>query len=120
MKEIDTWAERWALANAWQKTVNVAVRRFGLTGSQYLVLRALDRLERQTGDAVKQRDVVEATQLGESTISHTFKKLEGLDLVDRGIHGIDARQWRIIVTSKGRKLLKHAEPIVEDLTRRRV
>jgi DNA-binding MarR family transcriptional regulator len=105
--------ELWRSAMRWQRIVNQELRPLKLTHTQFLVLDATDRAEREKGDAVMQREIAELAGLDESTTSSVATRLADRGLLDRGISGgDDSRPWRVIVGSMGRRMLERARPRV--------
>jgi DNA-binding MarR family transcriptional regulator len=104
----------WRSAMRWQRSVDAALRRLGLTHTRYLVLNATAQLQHETNDAVSQREIAARSELDESTVSGIARRLTGDGLLDRGPHGTDARLWRVIVTSEGNRVLRRARTAVED------
>lgn len=102
----------------WQRTINAALKPAGLTHSQFLVLAALDHVQRATGDAVNQHTIALDAGLDDATTSAILRALESRGLIDRGpTHG-DARAWRVIVSSAGQSTLRKAMPLVDAAARR--
>ena len=96
------------------------VGRSGLTHTRYLVLLTLGRLQRETDDASMQRDVAEAAGLDKATTSSLVGALEERGWISRGIDGLDARRWRLIITPAGQRLLARATLLVEAASRSEV
>jgi DNA-binding MarR family transcriptional regulator len=102
----------WREAMRWQRSVNGALRSYGLTHSQFLVLSSLDRACTQEDDAVSQRQVAREAGLDDATTSSVLQTLQARSLVDRGPAFGDGRSWRVIVTNTGARLLRRASPVV--------
>jgi DNA-binding MarR family transcriptional regulator len=102
----------WREAMRWQRSVNGALRSFGLTHSQFLVLSSLDRACVQEDDAVSQRQVAREAGLDDATTSSVLQTLQARSLVDRAPAFGDGRSWRVIVTNAGARMLRRASPLV--------
>jgi DNA-binding MarR family transcriptional regulator len=103
----------WRRAMRWQRAVDAALQPLGLTHTRYLLLSAVDRVQRSTGDAVMQRAAAEAAGLDTATTCNLIRVLDERGWVNRGPDGLDARRVRVIVTAAGRRLLARAGSLVE-------
>ena len=99
----------------WQRAVDEALAPLKLAHTRYLLLDAADRLDREGGDGLKQRALVEATHLGEPAVSSAVRALEDQGLLGRTAHEGDARRWSVHVTAAGTRALTKARPVVEAL-----
>ena len=113
----EQWFQVWGRAARWHREVIRALHPLGITPAQYAVLRALVRLSGKTEDALRQRALVDETDLSASLVSQALRALGDRGLVDCGINGVDARASRLLCTAKGRKLLEQAKPLVDAATR---
>jgi DNA-binding MarR family transcriptional regulator len=102
----------------WQRSVDAALKTYGLTHTQYLVLVSADICERAAGDAVTQRAIASAAGLDEATTSQVVRKLTMRGLLDRGPTFEDQRAWRVCVTASGRRSLRSAAPHIEGVQKR--
>jgi DNA-binding MarR family transcriptional regulator len=103
----------------WQRAVDRALAPLDLTHSQYWVLQTTRYLQEEVhNDAVSQQQIADAAQLDKATTSYLCRKLEAKGLLDRGDTHDDRRAWRVIVTSKARRLLAKAGPMVAQLARK--
>jgi DNA-binding MarR family transcriptional regulator len=102
----------------WQRTINAALKPVGLTHSQFLVLAALDHVQRAAGDAVNQHMIALDAGLDDATTSAILRALDSRGLIDRGPTDGDARAWRVIVSSTGHSTLRKAVPLVDAAARR--
>ena len=102
----------WRAAMRWQRDVNASLRGLALTHTQYLVLGATADAQRDTGDAVSQRQVAEHAGLDEATASVLIRKLEQRDLLNRDCSVESRGALRVIVTSRGRAALQKAAPLM--------
>jgi DNA-binding MarR family transcriptional regulator len=109
--------ELWRAAMRWQRAVDRALAPLDLTHTQFLLLTTADSCVSENGDAVAQRTVATAAGLDEATTSRVMRTLSDRGLVDRGPTFGDQRQFRLLVTSEGRQLLKIARPEVQAVER---
>ncbi len=101
----------------WQRNVDAGLVALRLTHTQYLVLFTAQSVTDETRDAVTQRGIAERAGLDEVTTSRVVRLLSERGLLDRG-ESRDRRAYRILVTHKGRQLLKRATPDVEGASKR--
>jgi DNA-binding MarR family transcriptional regulator len=106
------------MASRWQRDVDAALAPWRLAHTRYLLLHLADCLERETGDAIMQRQLADATLLGESAISTAVTALCEEGLLDRDIQGVGRYAYRIIVTDAGKELLVRTRPVVEAVAAR--
>ena len=103
---------------SWQRAVDRALKRLGLTHTQYWVLLNAALLMDESEDAVSQQRIAEAAQLDKMTTSTLTRKLEGRGLLDRA-PSAEGIALRVIVTAKGRRALSEATPLVAGIARAR-
>jgi DNA-binding MarR family transcriptional regulator len=101
----------------WQRNLDASLVASKLTHTQYLVLSAAESATEEARDAVTQRAIAERAGLDEVTTSRVARLLTDRGLLDRG-GSFDHRAYRIIVTQKGRQLLRRASPDVEAAAKR--
>ncbi len=97
----------------WQRGLDASLVSLKLTHTQYLVLWAAESATDEASDAVNQRTIAERAGLDEVTTSRLVRVLSDRGLLDRGPTLGDRRAWRVLVTAKGKQLLKRAAPDVE-------
>jgi DNA-binding MarR family transcriptional regulator len=107
----------WREAMRWQRNLDSSLGPHRLTHTQYLVLVAADGATEEAKDAVTQRAVAERAGLDEVTTSRVVRLLADRGLLDRG-PSTDRRAYRIVVTQKGRQLVRRAAPDVEVAAKR--
>jgi DNA-binding MarR family transcriptional regulator len=112
------WFKSWCVASRWQREVDAALAPWRLAHTRYLLLHFADRLERQTGDAISQRQLAAATLLGESAVSTAVSALCEQGLLDRDIQGVSPFANRITITDEGRAHLARTRPVVEAVAAR--
>lgn len=96
----------------WQRELNTLLRPIGLTQPQFAVLAVCGWMTRN-GDDVTQTDVVDFLGLDRMHISQIAGKLEKNGLLYRETAAADLRAKRVVVTDKGKAVLRRAVPIVE-------
>jgi DNA-binding MarR family transcriptional regulator len=106
------------VASRWQRAVDAALVPWQLGHTRYLLLHLTDRLQRQTGDAIMQRQLAQATFLSESAVSIAVSALCERGLLDRDVRGVGLPAYRIMVTDEGHQLLAVTRPIVESVAER--
>ena len=89
----------WRGSLTWRRSMQNALRALSLTLPQSLVVASLVRFDAETGDAVRQRELVNDTGLDKMTTSHAVRALEEQGLAGRGLNqGPDSNfvrpKWR--------------------------
>jgi DNA-binding MarR family transcriptional regulator len=108
----------WHSAMRWQRAIDEALRAVELTHTQFLLLSAASKVEEQAHEAVTQRAISKEAGIDEATTSRIVRALEKRSLLSRGPTSGDQRAWRVMVTEKGRRLLKTAIPLAERAAKR--
>ena len=94
-------------ARALSQRYDVALRPFGLRGTQFTLLQALSR----TGE-VTQRKLGEILALDSTTLTRTLYTMRRSGWVTRQ-RGEDRREWRFRLSLEGREQLRRATPAWE-------
>ena len=89
---------------AFRRELDAALRETELTGAQFGALRALDRLERERGGEISQRDVEELCRSAHPTMTEILKKLERKGFIEARPSETDRRRKQIRRTDKAREL----------------
>ena len=97
----------WHTTLRWQRGVDAALGRYGLTHAQFLLLTSAWWLARD-GQVPNQRRVAEHAGVGEVMASQILRLLERDDLLERTTHPEDPRSKALHVTAKGRALAEEA------------
>ena len=92
------------LHRAFRREMDAALREQDLTGAQFGALRALDRLERERGGEISQRDLEELCRSAHPTMTEILKKLEKKGFITVGPSATDGRRKAIRQTEKAREL----------------
>lgn len=108
----DVRKAQWLAALRWRKQIQAVCTRQGLTFPQWLLLDSIRQLIAETGDAVIQAQVAARLELDEPRISEITRQLEEKELVDRG-EDISGKAWRVILTTKAKRLLRELEANIE-------
>jgi len=105
----------WQSAMAWQRKVDHALRAVELTYSQFLALHGAAIATAEADDAVSQQEIADAAGLDRQTTSALVRKLDQVGLLDKNIHGLDGRMYRIFVTKDGYSRLRKACALVNQV-----
>lgn len=89
-----------------------ATADLGITARQFVVLAAIDGLERPS-----QTTLCETSGIDRSTLADIVRRLEMRGLIHRERTKSDARMYAVSVTDEGRALLMRAAPIATDVER---
>ena len=87
-----------------KSVVDWFVNETNLHKSQHRLLMNLARL----GNNVSQRDLAETLNITPAAVAVTLKKLEKNGLVDRKMAEIDNRYNEVVLTEKGKKIVKES------------
>ena len=101
----------WQVTNRWQAAQRAALKPFGLTHVQFVLLASLTWLE--SDGPVTQRDLAAHAATDPMMTSQVVRALQQRDLVDRAPHASDARAWALSVTAAGAALANEAVAAVE-------
>jgi DNA-binding MarR family transcriptional regulator len=99
------------------RSVGESLRAHGLSLALFRVLEATDRSMRELGEGVSQQDVVQACELGKSSVCSLMRTLERRGLVDIGLDPWGFAQ-RIVLTTDGEASLAVARDAVLRAARR--
>jgi DNA-binding MarR family transcriptional regulator len=105
----------WRVTNAWQAAQRRALKPFGLTHVQFVLLASLTWI----GDepTVTQQDLADHAGTDPMMTSQVLRALEKLGMVERHPHPTDRRARVLAVTTAGRSLANRAVIAVEDCDR---
>lgn len=102
----------WRISVAWQARQQGALKPFGLTHTQYVVLTTLC-WACDENEGMNQRSVADASSIDPMTTSQVVRKLEAAGLVERVPDPADKRAYLVIPTRSGRDLANVTTPVVE-------
>lgn len=103
-KDMPIGAKFAVVHRAFRRELDAALREMELTGAQFGALRALDRLEREHGGEISQRDVEEMCRSAHPTMTEILKKLEKKGFIEVRPSETDRRRKQIRRTDKAREL----------------
>ncbi|MEB0202948.1 MarR family transcriptional regulator [Cryobacterium sp. 10S3] len=106
----------WRVTNAWQAAQRAALRPFGLTHVQFVLLASLVWLD--TDGPTTQRELSRHAGTDPMMTSQVLRTLERKGLVERRGHPTDARAKSLRVTMAGAELARHANAAVEGVDQR--
>jgi DNA-binding MarR family transcriptional regulator len=101
----------WQVANGWQAAQRAALKPYGLTHVQFVLLDSLASL---TADGpITQRELAEHAATDPMMTSQVVRALEAKGWVRRELHAVDARAWALSVTRSGAALARRASAAVD-------
>lgn len=103
----------WQVTNRWQAAQRAALKPFGLTHVQFVLLASLAWL----GKPVTQRELAAHACTDPMMTSQVLRALEQRELVARSAHPSDARARAVSVTRAGKSLANRANAAVENCDR---
>jgi DNA-binding MarR family transcriptional regulator len=101
----------WQVTNRWQAAQRAALKPFGLTHVQFVLLASLTWLEADT--PVTQRDLAAHAATDPMMTSQVLRVLEQGGLVRRAPHPVDGRARAVSATDAGVALANRANAAVE-------
>jgi DNA-binding MarR family transcriptional regulator len=101
----------WQVTNRWQAAQRAALKPFGLTHVQFVLLASLTWLD--ADGPVTQRRLAEHAATDPMMTSQVLRALEARDLVRRSAHPEDGRARALTVTDAGAALAAAANTVVE-------
>jgi DNA-binding MarR family transcriptional regulator len=101
----------WQVTNRWQAAQRAALKPFGLTHVQFVLLASLTWLD--AGAPVTQRALADHAATDAMMTSQVLRALESRGLVARELHPTDGRSWAVTVTDDGAALANRANAAVE-------
>jgi DNA-binding MarR family transcriptional regulator len=105
----------WQVCNQWQAAQRAALKPFGLTHVQFVLLAALTWL--QDSGPVTQKALADMAVTDPMMTSQVLRALESRALVHRLAHPQDRRARALAVTAEGRDLANRAVAVVEECDR---
>ena len=101
----------WKLSNAWQRRQRAALKPFGLTHSQFVLLASATWFG--SAGPLTQARLAEVSGVDPMTTSQIVRALETARLLERRSHPQDPRANLIVVTAAGRQAAGRAVVAVE-------
>ncbi len=103
----------WQVTHTWQAAQRAALRPFGLTHVQFVLLASLTWLRAEA--PVTQRELAEHAHTDPMMTSQVLRVLETKGLIHRGLHPSDARARALTATERGAALANTANAAVESV-----
>lgn len=104
----------WQVTNHWQAAQRAALKPYGLTHVQFVLLASLTWLQAESAPApVTQRRLAEHAATDPMMTSQVLRTLEARGLVTRLPHPHDARARAVTTTPEGAALADRATTVVE-------
>lgn len=104
----------WQVVNRWQRGQKKALRPFGLTPVQFLLLSGLNDLSTSDDGAVTQTVLARHCRTDPMMTSQVLRALEKQNLVERRSHDGDGRAVALAITAAGRALVRRAVDAVAE------
>jgi DNA-binding MarR family transcriptional regulator len=101
----------WQVTNRWQAAQRAALKPFGLTHVQFVLLASLAWLN--SDGPITQRELADHAATDPMMTSQVLRTLEQRCLVDRSPHPLDGRAQALTLTRRGRSLVNKAITAVE-------
>ena len=101
----------WQVTNRWQAAQRAALKPFGLTHVQFVLLASLTWL--QEDGPITQKRLAGHAATDPMMTSQVLRALEARGLVERAAHPDDGRAWAVSATPEGRALANRAVVAVE-------
>jgi DNA-binding MarR family transcriptional regulator len=96
-----------------QSVMNPYFARFGISGSQWAVLRTLQRAEDERISSLRLTELSSQLLIRPPSVTGMIERLERLGLVARVASTIDLRAKQVSLTDKGRQLLQRVLAVHE-------
>lgn len=104
----------WQTTTTWQRLIKKSLEPFDVSHAQFVILAILLWFEQHDMDSTQVK-IINWSKLDKMTVSKSLKKLETMNLVKRSEHKLDTRAKKVVLTSKGRRLIRKLVPIVEQI-----
>ncbi len=92
-----------------KSTIDSYVNETKLHKSQHRLLMVLSRMEKN----ISQRDLAEILNITPAAVAVTLKKMEKMGLVQRMVSEQDNRYNQVVLTDKGKKIVKESRKIFQ-------
>jgi DNA-binding MarR family transcriptional regulator len=106
----------WQVTNAWQAAQRAALKPFGLTHVQFVLLACLTWVD--AAGPLTQNELASHARTDPMMTSQVLRTLEARGLVERRPHPTDSRARAVSVTAEGADLASRANVAVEETDRR--
>lgn len=106
----------WQVTSLWQREIKKALQPFDLTHSQFVLLASIHWLTLLKKE-VTQIVLSEHSKIDPMTTSQVLRTLAAKGIVTRAEHSTDTRAKTVVLTDKGKKLVKPAVTAIEKCDR---
>ncbi len=106
----------WQVTSLWQREIKKALQPFDLTHSQFVLLASIHWLTLLKKE-VTQIVLSEHSKIDPMTTSQVLRTLAAKGIVTRAEHSTDTRAKTVVLTDKGKKLVKPAVNAIEKCDR---
>lgn len=103
----------WEVSNLWQKELQKRLGELNITHVQFLILQAVYELEVNHEEKTQIR-IAKQAKTDVMMTSKVVRTLIKKEFLERDLHAIDKRAFRISITKEGKKTLKKGIAIVSD------
>ena len=104
----------WHLSTKWRVAVDRALKQFGMTHADYLLLASLREFSR-SGAKPSQRELADFAGLEVMFVSKLVRPLEQSGLLRRADHPADPRAFELDLTARGADLVGQAAAVMREL-----
>ena len=104
----------WHLSTKWRVAVDRALKQFGLTHADHLLLASLREFSR-SGAKPSQRELADFAGLDAMYVSKLVRPLEHAGLLRRADHPADPRAFQLELTHLGADLVAQAAAVMREL-----
>ena len=102
----------WQTTALWQRHIKKALEPYDVSHAQFMIMITLMWFEVYHYDTT-QALIVHWSQLDNMTVSNSLTKLSGFHLIRRMEHATDTRAKAVVLTEKGKNLIRQLAPIIE-------
>lgn len=104
----------WQVTNLWQREIKKALKKYGLTHSQFVLMTSIHWLSLKGEEEVTQILLSSHTKIDPMTTSTVLRTLQKKQLLQRQEHSTDTRAKTVELTDNGIKIIKQAIKTVEN------
>lgn len=97
----------WQTTMLWQRQMNNALSKVGLTHTQFVILASIGWLLKKSAN-VTQKEIADFSKTDRMMVSKILRTLQKNGLVERKEHETDTRAKCVFLTEKGKKTLHQA------------
>jgi DNA-binding MarR family transcriptional regulator len=102
----------WRISAAWQRRIRAALKPYGISHAQFVLLTCLTWLQDRHEAPVTQVTLADQAGLDKVTTGDVLATLEKVNLIKRRPHATDKRAWEVVATPTGRAKVARALPDV--------